>query len=72
MDEKFYNNPVDIQTKQIDELTETVTLFEGMKTNNLGTKTQTFYIVALADFKITLSFYYKNYILLLFPLSSLN
>lgn len=29
MDEKFYNNAVDIQTKQIDVLKETVTLFEN-------------------------------------------
>lgn len=57
MDKKFYNNGVDIQTKQIEELTETVTLFEGMKTGNLGTKTQIFYIVALAEFTITVRYF---------------
>lgn len=43
MDGKLYNNAVDIQTKQIDELTEIVTIFEGMKTDNLGTKTLIFF-----------------------------
>lgn len=61
MDEKLYTNAVDIQTKQIDELTEIVTLFEKMKTDNLGTMIQFFYIVALADFTITVRFIYFYY-----------
>lgn len=59
MDKKLYNNAVDIQTKQIEELTKTVTLFEGMKTGNLGIKTQIIYIVALADFTITVRYFVK-------------
>lgn len=57
MNEKFYSNAVDIKTKQIDEVTETVTLFEGEKSDNLGSKTQTFYTVTMPDFTIIVRFF---------------
>lgn len=53
MDEKCHYNTVDIQTKQMNELTELTCLFEEIKTDYLGTKMLIGYIAALTDYTFT-------------------